>query len=104
MVDPIKTNGLRQVPARPAAQLEMPVVKQATSFQAPPKVQAPSRAQAQAPQAPAPIKDQPQPRSDTIELSQAAQARLLRLQGMSIPEIAQQLRLDITTVNGFFPK
>ena len=42
-------------------------------------------------------------KSDTVQLSNEAQARSLRQSGLSIPEIALQLRLDIKTVNGFFP-
>jgi hypothetical protein len=41
--------------------------------------------------------------ADTVELSQQAQARLLREQGMGIPQIAMQLRLDVKTVTSFFP-
>jgi hypothetical protein len=43
-------------------------------------------------------------KTDTVQLSDAAQARSLRQQGKSIPEIALQLRLDVKTVNGFFPE
>jgi predicted transposase YdaD len=39
----------------------------------------------------------------TVELSQQAQAQLLRQQGMGIPQIALQLRLDVKTVTSFFP-
>jgi hypothetical protein len=41
---------------------------------------------------------------DTVEISDAAQARSMRQQGLSIPEIALQLRLDVKTVTEFFPK
>jgi DNA-binding NarL/FixJ family response regulator len=43
-------------------------------------------------------------KSDTVQLSNEAQARSMRQQGLSIPEIAQQLRLDVKTVTGFFPQ
>jgi hypothetical protein len=111
MVDPIKTNNQFQMPSKLSSQLETPVVKPSSGFQTPP--QAPSQAAAPAkPQTPTPSKAPAQapsqgeqaPRGDTVELSQAAQARLLRLQGMSIPDIALRLRLDITIVNSFFPK
>ena len=42
-------------------------------------------------------------KGDTVQLSDEAQARALRQNGMSIPDIALQLRLDIKTVTGFFP-
>jgi len=42
-------------------------------------------------------------KSDTVQLSDEAQARSMRQNGMSIPDIALQLRLDIKTVTGFFP-
>jgi hypothetical protein len=42
-------------------------------------------------------------KSDTVHLSDEAQARSMRQNGMSIPDIALQLRLDIKTVTGFFP-
>jgi hypothetical protein len=93
MVDPIKTNALRQGPSKLSSQLDAPTVRSSTSFQAPPKT--PAREEA-------PTVKQGQPKGDTVELSPAAQARLLHLQGMSIPDIALQLRLDIATVNSFF--
>ena len=43
-------------------------------------------------------------REDTVQLSDESQARSLRQNGLSIPEIALQLRLDIKTVTGFFPE
>jgi hypothetical protein len=43
-------------------------------------------------------------KTDTVNLSHQAQARSMRQQGLSIPEIALQLRLDVKTVTGFFPK
>ena len=43
-------------------------------------------------------------KADTIQLSNAAQALILRQKGLSIAEIALRLRLDIGTVNGFFPQ
>jgi len=54
-------------------------------------------------QVPAQEKTVPQ-KTDTVNISDAAQARSLRQQGMNIPEIALQLKLDVKTVNGFFPK
>ena len=70
-----------------------------SSFQAP----APSQTQAQ-PQAK--VQSQPQPaapQQDVVELSQSAQAQLLRQKGMSIPEIAVQLGLQEAQVKAFFP-
>ena len=60
-----------------------------------------------APAAPAQVPVQEKavaPKPDAIEISNAAQARSLRQQGVNIPEIALQLRLDVKTVNGFFSK
>jgi hypothetical protein len=82
MVDPISSNSTSssksamasQAPAKPVVQPETTQVK--AGFQT----------------------------SDTVELSQAAQAQLLRQQGQSIPEIAMQLGLDIKTVTAFFPQ
>jgi hypothetical protein len=42
-------------------------------------------------------------KTDTVQLSDESQARSMRQNGMSIPDIALQLRLDIKTVTGFFP-
>lgn len=42
-----------------------------------------------------------QPQSDTVDISVPAQARLLRMQGLSVVEIALQLRLDVPTVNQY---
>ncbi len=42
-------------------------------------------------------------KADTVELSYAAQALQLRQQGLSIPQIAYQLRLDVKTVTSYFP-
>jgi hypothetical protein len=67
-----------------------------------PKASAATPAQAPS-QLPAQEKAVPQ-KADTVNISDAAQARSLRQQGMNIPEIALQLRLDVKTVNGFFPK
>ncbi len=44
------------------------------------------------------------PTGDTVQLSYAAQALALRQQGLSIPEIAMQLKLDIKTVTSYFPE
>jgi DNA-binding NarL/FixJ family response regulator len=44
------------------------------------------------------------PKTDSVQISSEAQARSLRQQGMSIPEIALQLRLDVKTVTGYFPQ
>jgi hypothetical protein len=65
-----------------------------------PKVATP----AAAPQAAVQAKAEITAKSDTVQLSHEAQARSLRQQGLSIPEIASQLRLDIKTVTGFFPQ
>lgn len=43
-------------------------------------------------------------KSDNVQLSNEAQARSMRQNGVSIPDIALQLRLDIKTVTGFFPQ
>lgn len=59
-------------------------------------------AKAVVPQGAAPAKTD-LPKSDTVQLSDEAQARALRQNGVSIPDIALQLRLDIKTVTGFFP-
>ena len=82
MVDPISSNGpsisklisTNQGAAKPAAQPEETQVKA------------------------------DQQKTDFIELSQAAQAQLLRQQGQSIPQIAMQLGLDVKTVTSFFPQ
>jgi hypothetical protein len=97
MVDPIKTNTQFKVPLKPSSQLNGPVVRPSASPEVPPRMTAPT------PRPPA-VPQLPKPASDTIELSQAAQARYLHQEGMSIPDIALQLKLDITTVNSFFPK
>jgi len=81
MVDPIRSNSVpagnvptpRPVSAKPAAQPE--AVPVTTS----------------------PAKE------DTVELSYAAHAQLLRQQGLSIPEIALKLGQDVKTVTGYFP-
>jgi hypothetical protein len=44
------------------------------------------------------------PKVDVVELSLPTQARLLKQQGMSIPQIAIQLKQDIGTVTGYFTK
>jgi DNA-binding NarL/FixJ family response regulator len=49
---------------------------------------------------------QPQPQAPLgsgilVELSPAAQARLLKSEGQSVPEIALKLRLDETTVGNY---
>lgn len=43
-------------------------------------------------------------KSDVVELSYSAQAQLLRQKGMSIEQIALQLRLDVSIVTSFFPQ
>ncbi len=54
-------------------------------------------------QAPAkPVVQAAAPKKDTVELSQPAQARLLKQQGFTIPQIALQMKLDVKTVRGFF--
>jgi hypothetical protein len=65
-----------------------------------PKISTP----AAAPQAAVQAKAEVNAKSDTVQLSNEAQARSMRQQGLSIPEIANQLRLDIKTVTGFFPQ
>jgi DNA-binding NarL/FixJ family response regulator len=42
------------------------------------------------------------PREDSVQLSPSAQARILRREGKSIPQIAIQLGLSIPTVDAFF--
>jgi hypothetical protein len=56
--------------------------------------------------APQPVqaKAEVSPKADSVQISSEAQARSLRQQGMSIPEIALQLRLDVKTVSGYFPQ
>jgi hypothetical protein len=88
MVDPIRTGG---VPSN---------ISTPTPTAAPQPIQARSEVPAQPVQAKA---DMPQ-KADTVQISNEAQARSLRQQGMSIPEIALQLRLDLKTVTGFFPQ
>ena len=85
MVDPISSN----IPS---------VNRNATAD----KVQASQQANPPAPAAVTPAKTE-SPKPDVVELSYSAQAKLLRQQGYSIPEIAMQLKLDVKTVNGFFP-
>lgn len=41
-------------------------------------------------------------KTDVVELSDSAQARLLKQQGMDIAQIAFQLGLDVETVSSFF--
>jgi hypothetical protein len=41
---------------------------------------------------------------DVVQLSFSAQAQLLRQQGMTLPQIALRLGLDISTVTSFFPQ
>jgi hypothetical protein len=77
-----------------------PMVEPIKSGGVTPKISTP----AAAPQAAVQAKAEAAPKSDTVQLSNEAQARSLRQQGLSIPEIAIQLRLDIKTVTGFFPQ
>ncbi len=42
-------------------------------------------------------------KEDTVELSYAAHAQLLRQQGLSIPDIAMKLGQDVKTVTSYFP-
>jgi len=42
------------------------------------------------------------PREDSVQLSPSAQARILRREGKSIPQIAIQLGLSTLTVDAFF--
>ena len=86
MVDPIRSGGAPASVSTPAV--------------APQPIQAKPVAPAQPVQAKV---DMPR-KADTVQISNEAQARSLRQQGMSIPEIALQLRLDLKTVNGFFPQ
>ena len=65
-------------------------------------VNIPAPARASVPQAPAGARPE-SAKKDTVLLSDEAQARALHENGMSIPDIALQLRLDIKTVTGFFP-
>jgi DNA-binding NarL/FixJ family response regulator len=69
------------------------------------KISAPSQASTKPPaQAEATPVKADLAKSDTVELSQEAQAQLLRQQGISIPQIALQLKLDVKTVTSFFPQ
>jgi hypothetical protein len=100
MVDPIQSGNVPSTPkpvtAAPVQASSQPAVRQTS--------QQPLQAPAQQPPQPL-AQDKVVPRqADTIEISNAAQARSLRQQGVSVPEIALQLRLDVQTVNGFFPK
>jgi len=88
MVEPIRTGGAT------------PNISAPTPTAAAQPIQARSAVPAQPVQAKA---DMPQ-NADTVQISNEAQARSLRQQGMSIPEIALQLRLDLKTVTGFFPQ
>ncbi len=45
--------------------------------------------------------EQIQPKTDTVEISVPAHARLLRQQGLSVNEIAFRLRLDVETVDRY---
>jgi hypothetical protein len=88
MVEPIRTGGVH------------PNIAAQTPTAAPQPIQAKSDVPAQPVQAKT---DMPR-KADTVQISNEAQARSLRQQGMSIPEIALQLRLDLKTVTGFFPQ
>lgn len=44
---------------------------------------------------------QVQPKTDTVEISVPAHARLLRQKGLSVNEIAFRLRLDVETVDRY---
>jgi DNA-binding NarL/FixJ family response regulator len=46
------------------------------------------------------LEEAPQP-AVTVELSPAAQARLWKVEGQSVPEIAMRLRIDEETVNNY---
>jgi hypothetical protein len=59
-------------------------------------------AQTQSAQVKAPV--QTPKAEDVVQLSYSAQAQALRQKGMSIPQIALQLRLDVRTVTSFFPQ
>ena len=83
MVDPISSNNptVNRISTPSQAPIEQPAQPEAT-----------------------PVKTDLPPKTDTVELSQQAQAQLLRQQGISIPQIALQLKLDVKTVTSFFPQ
>jgi hypothetical protein len=81
MVDPISSNN-PMVSKQVAAADQAPVKPPAKPESAPFKVDV--------------------PKTDVVELSLSAQAKLLKQQGMSIAQIAIQLGLDVETVSGFF--
>lgn len=102
MVNPISPNN----PSLQNATVVTPSTNSIRSLESQP---APRSAQQSAPAAPSAPKQSapPQPASakpDVVELSFSAQAQLLRQKGMTIPQIALQLGLDVTTVTSFFPQ
>jgi len=44
------------------------------------------------------------PRVDVVEISHSAQAKVLKQEGLTIPQIAIKLGLDVKTVTTFFPQ
>ena len=64
------------------------------------KIAAAGQAPAKQPSKPEPIQVKKEA-SDVVELSIPAQAKLLKQRGMSIPEIALELKLDVKTVTGY---
>ena len=105
MVNPISSNG-------PSLQkIETPVPAQSTTSIRSLQDQPSTRSTQPAPTAPSAPKQSSQPaqqpagaKPDVVELSFSAQAQLLRQKGMTIPQIALQLGLDVTTVTSFFPQ
>ena len=44
------------------------------------------------------------PKADVVEISHSAQAKVLKQEGLTIPQIAIKLGLDVKTVTTFFPQ
>ena len=95
MIDPIRSGSV-PVPQKPLT-TPPPQPVAATVPQQPSTT--PVQASAQLP-----AQDRTPRLSDEVDISNEAQARSLRQQGMSIPEIALQLRLDLQRSTGFFPR
>jgi len=44
------------------------------------------------------------PNADVVEISHSAQAKVLKQEGLTIPQIAIKLGLDVKTVTTYFPQ
>ena len=88
MINPISTNGTPGI--TPNAEADFAKVKTAVKAE-----KTPVRAEEIPVRLETPIKD-------SVELSDSAQARILRQAGQSIPQIALKLGLAIPTVAAFF--